>query len=284
MKAAPVGRRRADAPAALSCDLWYTLVYFSPRERDAHRRRRTAAWTEPLVRGGLSRPDAIRWIDRLVRWGRASEARGRTPTLTEQGAWLAGRTRIPPAAFADVAEAVDRSLDQAVVRVAPGAAAALDVLRAEGFRLGIVSNLLFETADASRRVLERTGLRPRFEAVIFSDECGHSKPHPAPFRACLRALRVRPEAAAHIGDLGFDVVGAGRAGLLPILYSGLHALEEPAPVVRAGRYKAVPVGRWSQVPAIAERRRPGTPPRAPVRRSARASGRASGSTPSAARR
>lgn len=237
-------------PSALTCDLWYTLLYFRPRDRDEHARRRRAAWTDRLVRAGLERARADAGYDRLIAWGRSEEAKGRTPPIAEQRGWLAAYAHVPTRALDGVAEELDRSLLRAHPRRAPGLLPALDRLADRGVALGIVSNILFETGAASRKALEATGLAGRFGAVVLSSEVPWSKPAPEPFERCLAMLSASARRAVHIGDLAYDVVGARRAGLGAILYSGLHRFERPPPPIDVGRLRPARAARWSEVPGL----------------------------------
>jgi putative hydrolase of the HAD superfamily len=90
----------------------------------------------------------------------------------------------------------------------------LDALRAQGHALAVVSNW-----DVSlHEVLERTGLAPRFDAVVVSAEIGAAKPDPEPFRRALAALGADAADALHAGDqVDEDVAGARNAGVRPVL-------------------------------------------------------------------
>jgi len=90
----------------------------------------------------------------------------------------------------------------------------LDELRARGHALAVVSNW-----DVSlHEVLERTGLRPRVDAVVVSAEIGAAKPDPEPFRRALAAVGADAADALHAGDQIYeDVAGARAAGVRPVL-------------------------------------------------------------------
>jgi putative hydrolase of the HAD superfamily len=96
----------------------------------------------------------------------------------------------------------------------PEVVAVLDELRGRGHPLAVVSNW-----DVSlHEVLERTGLRPYFGAVVVSAEIGVAKPDPEPFRRALRAVGAVAADALHAGDrLDEDVAGALAAGVTPVL-------------------------------------------------------------------
>jgi len=84
----------------------------------------------------------------------------------------------------------------------------LDELRAQGLKLGLVSN--------TGRDLERfvTHHRLQVDAALGSRAFGRTKPHPAIFCALLEQLGVDPGAAAMVGDSPEDdVEGARAAGI-----------------------------------------------------------------------
>jgi putative hydrolase of the HAD superfamily len=96
----------------------------------------------------------------------------------------------------------------------PEVPAVLDALRARGHALAVVSNWDVSLHD----VLEQTGLRPYFGAVVVSAEVGAAKPDPEPFRRALAALGAGASGALHAGDrLDEDVAGARAAGVTPVL-------------------------------------------------------------------
>ena len=91
---------------------------------------------------------------------------------------------------------------------------ALRVLKAQGFRLGLISN--------SHRPLESFEAHFDLEGLISvrvsSADHGFLKPHPSIFHAALDLMQVRPQDAAMVGDsIPHDIDGARRVGMRPIL-------------------------------------------------------------------
>lgn len=87
-------------------------------------------------------------------------------------------------------------------------------LRADGYRLGVISNA---THDLPAR-LESLDLARHFEAITYSYAVGAEKPDPKIFRTALARARVRPEHAVHVGDHPIaDVQGAAGVGMTPML-------------------------------------------------------------------
>ena len=241
--------RAGESLRAVTSDVWYTLVYLRPRDQETLADARRKVWADPLVRAGLSRSAAVRTATETEAWAARAEARGRTPTLREQARRVARSTGVRLSAEG-IGRRLDATLNAAPVRVAPGAARALDRLAGDGVRLGIVSNVLHETPDGLRGLLDRLGLRGFFPVMILSSEHRWAKPRPEPFRLALRGLRVAPAEAVHVGDLQYDVRGAQRAGVGALLYTGLHSVE-PAGLVHLARAvdPTVPrLDRWTDLP------------------------------------
>jgi putative hydrolase of the HAD superfamily len=145
------------------------------------------------------------------------------------------------------------ALDRGTVRAAmlaslrftarPGAAPALEALRAGGIGLVVASNW-----DCSLpRVLAEAGLGPLLDAVVSSAEVGAAKPAPAVFEAAIAAAGVGPGEALHVGDsIANDVEGARAAGIEAVL------LARDAAELRAG---VATIGSLRELPSLVFRGR-----------------------------
>jgi HAD superfamily hydrolase (TIGR01662 family) len=91
----------------------------------------------------------------------------------------------------------------------------LQALKAQGYRLGMVSNA---SDDENVQVLvDLHNLRGYFDVVLTSAAQGIRKPNPRIFHAALSRWNAAPAQAAMIGDtLGADILGARNAGLFSI--------------------------------------------------------------------
>ena len=90
------------------------------------------------------------------------------------------------------------------------------------YRLGLISDVGLTPGRVLRELLRRDGLLPCFRALTFSDETGATKPLPEQFLRTLAILKVRPEKAAHIGDLPeTDLAGARAVGMRAVLFLGV---------------------------------------------------------------
>lgn len=105
------------------------------------------------------------------------------------------------------AELFERFAHVEAWEVFPDAAAVLPALRARGLRLAVVSNF-----DARLpRLLADCGLAESFEAVVYSEEVGVEKPHPAIFEELLDRLKLPAASVLHVGDSRRDDVEGARA-------------------------------------------------------------------------
>ena len=97
-----------------------------------------------------------------------------------------------------------------------GTAQVLEELKNRGYILAVVSN----SDGRIESAFAHTGLTGYFDFFIDSFNVGIEKPHPGIFLLATERAIVAPEQAAYVGDLyAVDVVGARKAGLLPILYN-----------------------------------------------------------------
>jgi putative hydrolase of the HAD superfamily len=136
--------------------------------------------------------------------------------------------------------------------VDPEVLAILDRLRADGYRLGLVSNLTL-VPDLIRQDLERMGLADRLDATVFSSEVGVRKPDPRIFREALDRLGTQPADTVFVGDrLYDDVSGAQAVGMRGILTRQFRQEDDPdfAPDAVIEDLKELPdvVARLTQPP------------------------------------
>jgi HAD superfamily hydrolase (TIGR01662 family) len=134
--------------------------------------------------------------------------------------------------------------DPALVALRPGARAAVDLLRANGINLGIVSNQsgvgrgLLSARQVERVHARIAGLLGPFDDIRFcphlpADGCDCRKPAPGMIHAACAALGLRPASVVVIGDIGADVGAATAAGATPILV--------PTPVTRRDEVESAPI-------------------------------------------
>ncbi|MYC29391.1 MAG: HAD-IA family hydrolase [Chloroflexi bacterium] len=103
------------------------------------------------------------------------------------------------------------SLKAETVRLIPGALDTLRSLRAQGIRLGLITN---GDAQGQRSKVVKAGLEPLFESVLIAGEFGAAKPDPEVFRHTLSRLEATPELAWMVGDnLVTDIGGAQAVGI-----------------------------------------------------------------------
>lgn len=130
----------------------------------------------------------------------------------------------------------------------PETSGVLDLLRARGLRLGVVSNW----SPRLPRILEGLGLASRLDFVLCSAVEGVEKPDAAIFHRALELAGAEPDEAIHIGDsLEKDVEGARAAGIAGVLldrdgHEGVPTIPEPLP----GSPPSVPAWRVGDLRGI----------------------------------
>jgi putative hydrolase of the HAD superfamily len=105
------------------------------------------------------------------------------------------------------------------VRIIDGVSSLLDELASLGIPMGVVSNSSFAGSSLERE-LEIQGIRGHFQFVISSADYGVRKPDPLIFEVALRRLSLDAGQVWFAGDnVGYDIVGAQRAGIFPVAYN-----------------------------------------------------------------
>ena len=94
-----------------------------------------------------------------------------------------------------------------------GMADALETLKAEGRKLGIVTAKRRLTVELAWQTVP---LSHYFDVVVGADDTERHKPHPDPLLHALDRLGSKPSDAAYVGDSPFDIQAAKAAGMTAI--------------------------------------------------------------------
>lgn len=109
-------------------------------------------------------------------------------------------------------------------RVFPDTFAVLEDLQRRGYTCALVSNW----DPGGRRIATRLGLADHLRPMVFSAEINCEKPAAEIFQHALQALGATAAEAIYVGDNYWDdVIGARRAGILPVLLDRLAVLPHP---------------------------------------------------------
>ncbi len=215
--------------AAITFDLWHTLVYLPRAAEEAYYRTQVALAVDALhaatpAAGAPARSDRELAGDFEAALGEAVRAAGEGRTVTPRtqiqcAAAVSGRTVDADRYLARLAQAVRAQ----PFRLAPGAGELLGSLREDGYTTAVISNTIGETGRSLRPVLRSLGLETAVDRLVFSDEQPWAKPAPEIFWSTLRRLGEQPAQCVHVGDGWADIEGARRAGLrAAILFTGLQ--------------------------------------------------------------
>ncbi len=120
----------------------------------------------------------------------------------------------------------------------------LTQLRAESFRVGLVSN-----ASDSRDVLalvDKFGIREYFDFILVSADCGYRKPHPRIFEMALSNWGYLPDEIVMVGDkLDADISGARPLGIYTIWIKRRAKAVDPLPATPNATVEAL-----SEIPPL----------------------------------
>jgi len=100
----------------------------------------------------------------------------------------------------------------------PQAPELLRRLRADGIRIGVLSNTMWPRSR-HEEIFVRDGVLELIDGAVYTSEIDWTKPHPEAFRAAMAAVGVDdPAACVFVGDRPFDdVYGAKQAGMRAVL-------------------------------------------------------------------
>ena len=129
----------------------------------------------------------------------------------------------------------------------PDALDTIRALRADGFKIALVSDCTHDLADQ----WDDLELAEFFDATVFSCHEGTRKPDPHLFLAAATRLDVPPEACLYVGDGGGDeMAGSAAVGMHPVLLAGEDWAENHAPGRPEAEWTGLRAETLSQIPAI----------------------------------
>lgn len=134
-------------------------------------------------------------------------------------------------------------------RTDPEVAPMLEALRADGLKVGVLSNTIWPRA-LHEAIFERDGVRHLIHADVYTSELPWTKPSPYAFHAAMAAVGVsEPDRCVYVGDRLFDDIwGAQNAGMRAI-----HVPHSTIPAEQVGHTEGLPdavAHRIGDVPAI----------------------------------
>lgn len=208
--------RRFDA---VLFDLGSTLIFIDGNQEDIYRLSNVELCTA-LQNAGMSL-DRDRFIEDFSSRMRQYFSERDTEFIEYTTAYIL-RTLLSEYGFHDLPDSLiipalkaRYAVPQACWKPEPDSVSTLKVLKENGLLLGLISNA---GDDADVQVLiDQSGLRPYFDAVVTSASLGIRKPNPRIFQIMLETLEVKADRAVMVGDtLGADILGARNAGIYSV--------------------------------------------------------------------
>jgi putative hydrolase of the HAD superfamily len=126
------------------------------------------------------------------------------------------------AAFAADSEALGHRIPGADVlallagEVRPEMVAALDTVKAAGYRIACLTNNVSGEHASAERTDTIAGIMARFDAVIESSKVGVRKPEPRFYEIACETLDVAPSACVFLDDLGINLKPAAAMGMTTV--------------------------------------------------------------------
>lgn len=191
---------------ALVFDLFGTLIT-GDSDRVAHEALSKAL--ADAYNGAFSWEEHLRLYDELVMRGMSS-----LDAAWEALLELLRRSGLKPSIGKDVLAKMHADFHAKYAKLRSDALEALRRAKEGVDRVGLVTDGDGEIVYA---ILEATGIKGFFSAVITFEDCGVRKPNPRLFLTCLKELGVSPIDAVMIGDRCVDVEGSVRAGMKAVL-------------------------------------------------------------------
>ena len=196
-------------------DLGSTLIYFDA-EWEPTMREAAGVLHQTLLAMGYalddSFPAAYRATSKEVyRW--------RDEDLIETPAPVVLRKVMASFGYPQLSDAVVRDALAALYAVSQAhwfpeddALPTLHALRAQGYRIGLISNAGYD--EDIQVLIDKGQFRPLLDFIVSSAACGIRKPHPRIFNLALDSLGIQAHQAVMVGDfLAADILGANSLGM-----------------------------------------------------------------------
>ena len=225
---------------AVTFDLWQTLLMDNPEQGRARMQVRLDGAVAALAKAGRDfEPEHVREAYRACyRTCHAIREEERDVSFGQQVAFFIGHIedglldKLPEHTVAEITAAYCDSFYVFPPRVHEEADEALRQVKADGYKVGLISNTGMTPGYAFRAFLKEKGLAHYFDVMAYSDEMLLAKPSVPMFERTLKDLGAEPEETVHVGDhLRNDVLGAKEAGLRTIWIETYDERRESVEVV-----------------------------------------------------
>jgi HAD superfamily hydrolase (TIGR01549 family) len=139
---------------------------------------------------------------------------GREVTCLERFIRTLKQLGLDDAAAMPLAENLRKTHMAKVREVTKAPAARIEAMKkiAKHLRIGMISN--FDDSETGHLIMEDTGIRELFDAVIISADSGYRKPNPLIFKQIIEMMRLEPADILFVGDTPHDdVLGSKGVGM-----------------------------------------------------------------------
>lgn len=216
---------------AISFDFWNTLFAESPGGFKLYQQTRRRLLKDALQEQGEN------FTDEQIEQATQAEAESHHLIWTQEHRTLTAgqrllrildnlQTSLPDEAMTRIVNRYEEGIYERPPVLIDGARQVIKEL-SKHYRLGIISDIGFSPGRVLRNLMRDENILDAFDSLVFSDEAGHSKPHPQVFARTSRRLAAPPTEIVHIGDLEHtDIIGAKRANYFAIRFAGVTPMQE----------------------------------------------------------
>ncbi|MFZ1991263.1 MAG: HAD family hydrolase [Alphaproteobacteria bacterium] len=195
---------RADLSAEVALEFAHEALPLKPEELGERLEQAFGDYWADAERHRISRFRPLEEVRREIVAGLFARLRPRAPGLTEEAAFR----------FADRFHLYREGR----LECFPGAVEALDLLKAEGVKLALITN---GRSLIQREKIKRFDLAHRFDHIQIEEEHGFGKPDERAYHHAMNILGIGPQECWMIGDnLEWEVVAPQRLGIHAIWYDG----------------------------------------------------------------
>jgi FMN phosphatase YigB (HAD superfamily) len=218
-------------PAAITFDLWQTLIFEEDGSAKSNIRRKLRAQYSMQELALLDETVSPELAGRLFHELSDEITAGHDQGLDfEYDEWILKlfermspgvEGRVGTDEVLRVGRVIDRTFIDAPPLLLEGSAAVLDELAGKGLKVGLISNTGLTSPEMYREWFGQLGIVDKFDSLVFSNEQRVAKPSPEIFETALAKLGVEATRALHIGDnLHTDVGGAAAVGMSTVWVRG----------------------------------------------------------------
>ena len=212
----------------ITFDLWNTLLSNKPQDNERYKQKRLRALGDLLKENGLEVDSHSLYSAHEEGYEKCKETWRKNLDLDTQQQLKIMFSFLKDQRFNAISQSLMLRLEEAflapILKEPPllieGAKNAVERVKAEGYKIGMICNTGRTPGRIMREVLRKLDMVKYFGALTFSNELKIRKPDPRIFFHTLSQLKSAPANSLHVGDEPkVDVLGAKRTGMTSVHFN-----------------------------------------------------------------